>query len=185
MRLLPLVLIVASVVSVSAQQPGPQGRPGAAMSPGEIQKIFDGYLLAQVQDAVGLSDQQFAQVVPRLKALQDTRRRHQQERGRLLMELQRLTRPASRGQGGVGRGRGPRGDDAAIKERLAALQENDAWFAANLRQAYNALDEVLDIRQQGRFRVFEEQIERKKLELLLRARQNSNRPMNKRQPPGR
>jgi hypothetical protein len=147
------------------------------MSPGEIQKIFDGYLLVQVQDALGLSDQQFAQAVPRLKALQDTRRRHQQERGRLLMELQRLTRPGS------GRGRG--GDEVIIKERLALLQENEARFAADLRQAYNALDEVFDVRQQGRFRVFEEQIERKKLELLLRARQNPNRPMQKRQPPGR
>jgi hypothetical protein len=93
------------------------------------------------------------------------------------MELQRLTRPGS------GRGRG--GDEVIIKERLALLQENEARFAADLRQAYNALDEVFDVRQQGRFRVFEEQIERKKLELLLRARQNPNRPMQKRQPPGR
>jgi hypothetical protein len=174
-RILP-ILIVASIVSVGAQQRGEQAR-GPDMSPGEIQKIFDGYLLVQVQNALGLSDEQFAQAVPRLKALQETRRRHQQERGRLLMELQRLTRP------GAAPGRG--GDDATIKERLALLQESEARFAADLRQAYNALDEVLDVRQQGRFRVFEEQIERKKLELLLRARQNPNRPLPKRQPPGR
>ena len=53
-----------------------------------------------------------------------------------------------------------------------------------MRKAYNTLDEVLDVRQQARFRVFEEQIERKKLELLLRARQNPNRP-NPKRPPGR
>lgn len=174
MALLP-ILIVASVVSVGAQQGEPPIRRGN-MSPAEIQRIFDGYLLVQVQEALGLSDQQFGQVVPRVKALQDTRRRHQQERGRLLMELQRLTRPA---------GRGAPGDDAVIKQRLAMLQENDARLAADLRHAYAALDEVLDVRQQGRFRIFEEQIERKKLELLLRARQNPNRPMQKRQPPGR
>jgi hypothetical protein len=130
-----------------------------------------------VQDALGLTDQQFAQVVPRLKALQDTRRRHVQERTRLLMELQRLTRPA--------RGAAPPADEAAIKDRLNLLQEADARFAADLRRAYNALDEVLDVRQQGRFRIFEEQIERKKLDLLLRARQNPNRPIPKRQPPSR
>jgi len=177
MRLLP-ILIVASVVSVGAQQAEPPTR-GGNMSPAEIQRIFDGYLLVQVQEALGLSDQQFAQVVARVKALQDARRRHQQERGRLLMELQRLTRPAGRG------GRGGPGDDVVIKERLVMLQENDARLAAELRQAYGALDAVLDVRQQARFRIFEEQIERKKLELLLRARQNPNRPMQKRQPPGR
>ena len=44
-----------------------------------------------------------------------------------------------------------------------------------MRKAYNALDEVLEVRQQARFRVFEEQIERRKIELLMRARQQ-NRP---------
>ena len=50
-----------------------------------------------------------------------------------------------------------------------------------MRKAYNALDEVLDIRQQARFRVFEEQIERRKIELLMRARQQ-NRPNNQQGP---
>jgi hypothetical protein len=183
MRLIP-ILIVASVVNVGAQQPGEPPARGAEMSPAEIQKIFDGYVLAQVQGALGLSEQQFAQVVPRLKALQDTRRRHQQERGRLLFELQRLTRPGpGRGQGSAA-GR-PGSEEGAIEERLTALQENDARFATDLRRAYDALDEVLDVRQRGRFRIFEEQIERKKLDLLMRARQNPNRPMPRRQPPGR
>jgi hypothetical protein len=168
-------LILASASGAGAQPPGQRGRPGPDMSPAEIQKMFDGYVLVQVQSALALSDDQFAQVVPRLRVLQDTRRRHQQERARLLAELQRLTR--------AGPGRGPGGDDASIKERLDLLQETEARFAADLRQAYNAVDDVLDLRQRARFRVFEEQIERKKLELLLRARQNPNRPQ-KRQPPG-
>ena len=62
-----------------------------------------------------------------------------------------------------------------IKERLTALQELESRNAAEMRKAYNALDEVLDVRQQARFRVFEEQIERRKIELLMRARQQ-NRP---------
>lgn len=173
MRLLPIVML-ASAVSAGAGQRG-DAPAGGDMSPAEIQKIFDGYLLVQVQEALGLSEQQFAQVVPRVRALQETRRRHQQERARLLMELQRLTRPNLRGQ---------QSDDALIRERLLKLQDNDTRFAEDLRRAYDALDEVLDVRQQGRFRIFEEQIERKKIELLLRARQNPNRMMPKRQPPG-
>jgi hypothetical protein len=174
MRLLAMfVLIAAFGAGVGAQQPGGgrQGR-GPGISPAEIHNIFDGYLLAQAQDALGLTDQQFAQVVPRLRALQDVRRRHQVERTRLLMELQRLTR-----------GEGGRANEASIRDRLAKLQENDVQLADDLRRAYASLDEVLDLRQQARFRVFEEQIERKKLELLMRARQN--RMVPKRQPPGR
>ena len=64
-----------------------------------------------------------------------------------------------------------------------------------MRKAYVALDEVLDVRQQARFRVLEEQIERRKIELLMRARQqnrqnqqgpNANPPVRrpKQPPPG-
>ncbi len=80
-------------------------------------------------------------------------------------QLQRLTNPRQPG----------RGDEAQIKERLTALQELESRNAAEMRKAYNALDEVLEVRQQARFRVFEEQIERRKIELLTRARQQ-NRP---------
>jgi hypothetical protein len=77
-------------------------------------------------------------------------------------ELQRLTNPRAQ----------VKADEAVLKERLNTLQELDARNAAELRKAYTAMDDVLDVRQQARFRVFEEQIERRKLELLLRARQN-------------
>ena len=40
-----------------------------------------------------------------------------------------------------------------------------------IRKAQGAVDQVLDVRQQARFRVFEENMERRKLELLARARQ--------------
>ena len=177
MRLLSIFLLV-SVVGVSAQEAGAPPQAPPDMGPAEVQKIFDGYLLIQAQTALGLSDQQFAQFVPRLRMLQETRRRHQQERFRLLNELQRMTRNANNARGAP-----VVTDEAALKERLSSLQESDSRFAADMRKAYNALDEVLDVRQQARFRVFEEQIERKKLDLLLRARQNPNRPLQKRPPP--
>ena len=98
-------------------------------------------------------------------------------------QLQRLTNPRAQ----------VRGDDAMIKERLTGLQELESRNAAEMRKAYNALDEVLDVRQQARFRVFEEQIERRKIELLMRARQqnrlnnqqgpNANPPARRPNPP--
>ena len=65
-----------------------------------------------------------------------------------------------------------RADEGMLKERLTALQELESRTAAEMRRAYNAIDEVLDVRQQARFRVFEDQVERRKVELLMRARQN-------------
>jgi Spy/CpxP family protein refolding chaperone len=64
-------------------------------------------------------------------------------------------------------------DEAAIRDRLKTLRELDDRAAVELRRAYEGLDEVLDVRQQARFRMFEEMIERRKLDLLLRARQRA------------
>jgi hypothetical protein len=157
------------------QNPPPQGGgplPGldnGDMTPGEIQKLFDAYLVMEAQQALELSDQQYPQFLTRLRTLQDTRRRTQQERNQLMGQLQRLTNPRL----------AKPVDESEIKARLASLQELESRTAAEMRKAYNALDEVLDVRQQGRFRVFEEQIERRKIELLMRARQQ-NRQNNAR-----
>ncbi len=193
-----IILVVIAVLSVvpavtKAQSPADQAQRPAApgdgplagldngdMRPGEIQKLFDAYLLMEAQPALQLSDQQYPQFLVRLRTLQDTRRRTQQERNQQMQQLQRLTNP-----------RAARGDEAAIKERLTLLNELEARSAAEIRKAYSALDEVLDIRQQARFRVFEEQIERRKIELLIRARQQNrpnqqgpNAPPPARRPPG-
>jgi len=69
-------------------------------------------------------------------------------------------------------------DEAAIRDRLKALREHDDRAAAELLRAYDAVDEVLDIRQQARFRIFEEMIERRKLDLLMRARDGAARKRN-------
>jgi hypothetical protein len=143
-----------------AAQPPPA--PDAAdLRPGEIQRLFDAYLVMEAQQSLGLSEAQYPTFLTRLRALQETRRSHQQARGRLLAELARMTAPQATT------------DEAAIRERLSALQELESRAAAENRKAYTELDALLEPRQQARFRVFEEQIERRKLELMLRARQNA------------
>jgi hypothetical protein len=61
-------------------------------------------------------------------------------------------------------------DEAQVRDKLRALQELESRAAADLRKAYDAIDQGLDVRQQARFRVFEQNMERRKLELMLRAR---------------
>jgi hypothetical protein len=174
---------VAQEYQAQPQNPQPQnplpqgdggplpGLDGGEFTPNEIQRLFDAYLVMDAQQALALSDQQYPQFLARLKTLQDTRRRNQQERIRMMGDLQRLTNPRQPA----------RADEGEIKSRLTALQELESRNAAEMRKAYHAVDEVLDVRQQARFRVFEEQIERRKIELLMRARQQ-NRPSNPQRP---
>lgn len=166
----PLVLIVtflAAAASVGAQAPaerqgGPPPPQAGGVSPAEIQRMFDAYALLQAQEQLQISDDQFSQFLSRFKALQDVRRRSLQEHTRIVIELGRLLREGS-------------ADDAALKERLKALQDLDGRASVETRKAYEAVDQVLDVRQQAKFRVFEELMERRKIDLVTRARQ-ANRP---------
>jgi hypothetical protein len=156
------------------------GAPTDAMSPAQLNELFDAMLVMQAQNpqtGLGLNEQQYGQFVSRLRVLQQTRRRNQVDRGRLINELQKLTSP---------RNVEPPAE-ADVKTRLTAIQELEARAAAELRRAYNGIDEVLSPVQQARFRVLEEQIERRKLELVARARANNPppRPNNQRPPPRR
>jgi hypothetical protein len=153
---------------VNAQPPARGGDLDPANSaPAEIQRLFDAYALVQAQDALKLGDDQFPMFLARYKALQELRRRTQTERTRLIRELVRLSAPDAKS------------DDAPLRDGLKALQDLDMRVAAEMKKAYEAIDQVLDVRQQARFRVFEEQMERRKIELVTRARQNNranNRP---------
>jgi Spy/CpxP family protein refolding chaperone len=171
-RLARLVVVgacaVASVSPLAAQggREGPRQAPGseargadaAGVTPGEIQRMFDAYALLQAQEQLKISDDQFSRFLTRFKALQQVRRQTLQERGRLIASLRPLANA-------------PQPDEAQIKERLTALQDLEARSAVDLKKAYDAIDQLLDIRQQAKFRVFEEMMERRKLELVMRARQ--------------
>jgi hypothetical protein len=168
---------VISVVSLGAQgaqqRQGGRGRqaqqapgiPGVngnvddpAVTPNEIQRMFDAYALVQAQDQLHLHDDQYASFLVRFKSLQEVRRRSLQEHTRLVAELRRLL---MQGQP----------DEAQLKERMQALQEVDSRAVADAKKAYDGLDQVLDVKQQAHLRVFEEQMERRKIELITRARQ--------------
>jgi hypothetical protein len=60
-------------------------------------------------------------------------------------------------------------DEAGLRDRMRRLREIDEHGLADVRRACDAIDQILDVQQQARFRVFEEQMERRKVELVLRA----------------
>lgn len=162
-RLTTLVAILLMLVS-APMWAAPQGQegaePGPLLSPREVQRLLDAYVVLQAQEALRLSDAQYPQFLTKLRAFQEVRRRHEQARLRLIGELNRLSNGPAAAEG----------VDAQVRERLKALDELETSSAPELRKAREELFQTLDLRQQARFRVFEEQMERRKLELLLRAR---------------
>jgi hypothetical protein len=160
------LVLVLTVAAVSAQRAAqPDGPPPLAAA--QIQKLLDGYAIVQAQDFLGMTDAQFTPFLPKLRALQDVRRRDEQERLQLLQELRRLTNPRTQAT------------DADLRDRVRQLRDLQARALANVQRAYDAIDQSLDVRQQARFRLFEQEIEQRKLQLLMRARQSNraNRPL--------
>jgi hypothetical protein len=156
---------LAAQAPVTGQAP-PAAEAGAKppadrdeLSVAELTAALDAYALVQAQQQLQIGDDKYSTFAARLKRLQDVRRRNQRMRFRLVQDLRRL----------AGARATPQGDDTAVRAALTALRDHDEKAAAELRQAYDALDQVLDVRQQARFRLFEEHIEQRKLELLVRA----------------
>jgi len=168
-RLAVIVLVSLSLAATAAAQPPenttrtPPRPPRGVLSPAEVVAMLDAYAVVQAQDALQLNDNQYGPFVTRLKKLQETRRKNQQARNQIIQELRRLTAPDA----------SVPLDENAIRTSLKNLHDLDERSTTDARHAYDAIDEVLDVRQQARFRIFEEQIERRKLDLLMRARQSA------------
>lgn len=156
----PLSLAAAAQPPADRQERGRAGAGG--LSPAEVITMLDAYALVQAENALQLQDAQYGEFVARLKRLQETRRRNHLARNRMVQELRRLTGPQAKTI-----------DDKMLRERLEALKKHDAQAAIELARAYDTLDEVLDLRQQARFRAFEENLERRKIDLLMRARRGA------------
>jgi hypothetical protein len=169
-----LMAALAAADPVCAQGQTGRGADGAAaeaLPPRDVQQLMDGYAVVQGQEFLGLNDAQFAQFLPRFRALQETRRRHNMERLQLLQELNRMTNPRAARRGGV------QASDAEVRDRLKMLRDVETRAVSEILKARDAIDQTLDLRQQARFRVFEEQVEQRKLQLLMQVRQNrANRP---------
>lgn len=166
-----LVLLLVTVfcaVDVWAQENPRAGRPNRprleGLTPADVEDMLDALALVQAEKMLQVTELRYPEFVARLKTLQQTRKRNRHARLQMVRELQRLTAP----QRGAA-------DESVLRERLKALRDHDERATAELARAYDALDQVLDARQQARFRVFELNMERQKLDMLLRARQGAAR----------
>jgi Spy/CpxP family protein refolding chaperone len=139
--------------------PGRAGRAGlppvtANMNPQQLQMYIDTWAVMQARAVLKLTDEQEPNFIARLQRIQAIRRKQMQEHRRLMGELNLLLNSNPVGK--------PEDIDAHVK----ALSDAQETEAADLKKAYLDLDAVLTPWQRGRFRQFEEQVERRKVELL-------------------
>ena len=170
-----VAVFIAMTAAPGLARQQPQDQP---VSPAELQRLFDSFAVVQAQQFLGMNDEQYARFLPKFLALQTARRQLLQQRTRVLNMIRKALNENQA--------------DDQLKDALKLLQDIEDRGAAETRKAQDAVDQVLDLRQQARFRVFEEQMERRKLELVTRARQanranNPNRQLPQPQPqtPGR
>ena len=162
-----LILLGALLVTVlssplQAQQRDSLSALSGDMTPREIQRLFEAFELVRAQEMLDLSGEQYPEFVARFTVLQDARRRGQQERQRRLRELQQMSNQ-------------PGADEAMLSEQLEALSRHDREVTARQRAAIAEIDAILTIRQQVRFRMFEQAMERRRVDLLMRARRQPPR----------
>jgi len=166
-----LILTVALPLGVAGQEPGPPPRPQPG--PGEeAWKLVDAYIISNLQESLGLSDEQFVKLLPLVKKLQEERRGFMQKRGQLLGEIRHQLRSGE-------------ATEARIAELMKQLHVLETEEPAALRRQADAVDALLSPVQQAKFRVLEMEVERRIRELRQQIRRGGERnPQRERRPPG-
>jgi hypothetical protein len=153
----------AATPPARGQRP-PAGRAGRAglppitpnMNQQQLQVYMDAWAVVQARTILQLSEEQEPNFIARLQRIQAIRRRQLQEHRRIMQELVGLLNA------------NPPARNEDIDAHVKALQDTRETEATDLRKAYLDIDAVLTPWQRGKFRQFEEQIERRKIELLAK-----------------
>lgn len=145
-----------------AGRPGRAGQPDPQLTVQEVERMWDQFVLTQARAALEIRDErQFRRFSVQLQNLQNLRRRLQRQRNAMQRDLGLLL-----DQGEVL-------DSAAAEAGLAEFDEFSVRSAQQVRRALTAIDGVLSLRQRVRFRVFDNRMAQRKLELLAQARANA------------
>ena len=155
MRLFRQLALALFVVAHAAY--GQEEQTNARAAREEAFRMVDAYVLSNMQESLGLSDEQFAKAIPLVKKLQHDRRYYLMERGRVLREMRRLLR-----QGGP--------VEPQVVDLLKQAKALDAEGPERSRRNLETLDALLTPIQQAKYRVLEGEVEQRMRELMNRAR---------------
>jgi Spy/CpxP family protein refolding chaperone len=120
--------------------------------------MVDAYVISNLQESVGLSDEQFVKVLPLVKRFQADRREAAQGRRRALHEMRAMLQAGD-------------ASAASVAEKLREVKAFEGQEADQLRRNTEAIDAVLTPVQQAKFRVMQIEVEQKIREILQEGRQ--------------
>lgn len=159
--------VAAAAAAVVVLTAGRAGAQQAARERGEAFKMVDAYIVSNLQESVGLTDEQFARLLPLVKRLQNDRRDLAQRRGRALGEMRRVL-----GSGSA--------TEARVLELLKEVKEVEAAQHETVRRDVEAIDQALTPVQQAKFRLLEGEVERKIRALMEDLREGNRAPLRRR-----
>jgi Spy/CpxP family protein refolding chaperone len=155
---LGLLVLLSGARDASAQAPPD---PGAERGPGggEAVRMIDAYVISNLQESLGLTDDQFAKLVPLVKRLQTERREAMRTRMRAVREMRQLLQSGS-------------ATESQVQEKLSVLKELENDDSRRGRQTMESIDAMLSPLQQAKFRVFEAEVGQKLRELMGQMRED-------------
>lgn len=147
-------LLALFVVAQASGQAG-QGRGGGDNRREEVFRMVDAYLAMNMEEALDLSPEQSAKVLPLVKRLQVDRRRFMERKMEAIRELKRS----------LGSGSATEGQITGLMTEIRAMEREEPLVLAKDR---DAIDGVLTVLQQAQYRVLESEVEHRIRGLLRR-----------------
>jgi hypothetical protein len=172
-RRLPIALLAlalwSTAISAFAQAP-PRDPPRGPVDP-ELREALFRYFEKRLRVDVGLTDEQVAEVVPRVRAMERERARSVRDRRTAAMDLRRAYRE------GAG--------DAELESLLDRIEEIDRNLRSEMDRLMGEIDASLTVRQRVEFRAFLQQFRRDVRERVQKLRGTPSSPGSRRPPPER
>lgn len=161
-----LVGFCGAVAPVMARR---QDAPSAAqkneqISLADVEAMFDTMAVMEAERFIELTPEQFPQFVQRMKRLQEARTVHVRKHNRALAELRAMANPQT-----------GKADEATIEGKLKEMDAIEADSQATIAKALDGVNQLLSAKQRARFRLLEDNMEKKKLDFLIKVRQQGGR----------
>ena len=157
---LGLALVVGVGVSGVAGQEGDPGRQrGGQERRDEACRMVDAYVIANIQESLGLDDDTYVKVIPLVNKLQKVRREYFQERAQMQRRMRVLLHSGT-------------ATEAQVQEMLTSFKTLEREGPKRIRKHMDELDAFLTPLQQAKYRVFEVEVEHRLRGLMRRGRRD-------------
>jgi hypothetical protein len=165
-------LLAGAAQGLAATQPPEAANPGRPARPGlpgdEAFRMVEAYVLSNLQESLGLTDEMYLRLLPLVKRYHGDRRDFAQRRRRAFGSLRKSVETGGH-------------TEDEVAQALRALKSVEVDEPVAIRRDLDAIDAALSPLQQAKYRVLEAEVERKIRELVRQIRAQRGPPPDRRQ----